>query len=216
MTERQARGGTDLAPLYGLRLRTPRLELRLPTHDELVELRDVARAGIHPPQEMPFAVPWTDEPYAEGFVVAFHELQLADWRPDDWSLNLVVWAEGEVAGTQGMVAKNFAETRAVGTGSWLGARFQGRGYGTEMRAAVLELAFGGLGAEIARSGALDGSVASLRVSQKLRYRIAGRSELSPRGVPVGHTDLELAREEWRSPVPVEIEGLEPALPLFGV
>ncbi len=44
--------------LYGLRLRTPRVELRVPTHGELVELRDVAHAGIHPPEEMPFGVAW--------------------------------------------------------------------------------------------------------------------------------------------------------------
>jgi hypothetical protein len=44
------------AELYGLRLRTPRVELRLPTHDEMVELRDVAHAGIHPPDEMPFGL----------------------------------------------------------------------------------------------------------------------------------------------------------------
>ena len=46
------------AELYGLRLRTPRVELRLPTHDEMVELRDVAHAGIHPPDEMPFGLAW--------------------------------------------------------------------------------------------------------------------------------------------------------------
>ena len=44
--------------LYGLRLRTPRVELRVPTHGELVELRDVAHAGIHPPEAMPFGVAW--------------------------------------------------------------------------------------------------------------------------------------------------------------
>jgi RimJ/RimL family protein N-acetyltransferase len=85
-----------------------------------------------------------------------------------------------------------------------------------MRAAVLELAFGGLGAEVARSGAIDGNLASARVSEKLGYRGAGRSEVAPRGVPVGHTNYELRRDEWRSPLPVEIENLEPALPLFGL
>ena len=40
---------TDAWPLFGLRLRTEHLELRLPTDDELIELLDLARAGIHPP-----------------------------------------------------------------------------------------------------------------------------------------------------------------------
>ena len=43
--------------LYGLRLRTPRLELRLWSHDELLELGRLAERGIHPPDEMPFASP---------------------------------------------------------------------------------------------------------------------------------------------------------------
>jgi RimJ/RimL family protein N-acetyltransferase len=206
----------DLSPLFGLRLTTPRLVLRLPTPDELAELREVARAGVHPPELMPFAVAWTDEPYSERWVVAFHEEQLAAWRPEDWNLNLGVWAEGVLVGSQSVHGRNFAGTRTVATGSWLGERFQGEGIGTEMRAAVLELAFRGLGAERATSGALDGNTASLRVSEKLGYRQVGRSTVAPRGVEVGHADLELLREDWRPPFAVEIEGLGTCLALFGV
>jgi RimJ/RimL family protein N-acetyltransferase len=85
-----------------------------------------------------------------------------------------------------------------------------------MRTAVLELAFRGLGAEAARSGAIDGNVASLRVSAKLGYRQVGRGKVSPRGVEVGHTDVELRREDWKPPFAVEIGGLGPCLPLFGL
>jgi RimJ/RimL family protein N-acetyltransferase len=206
----------DLAPLYGLRLRTPRLELRLPTHDELVELRELARAGVHPSGEMPFAYPWTDEPYSERWVVGFFEERLGRWAPERWAVNFGVWAGGALVGMQDLIGVDYAARRAVATGSWLGAAHQNRGIGTEMRAAVLELAFRGLGAELATSGAIDGNVASARVSEKLGYRDVGRSEIAPRGVPVGHTNFELRRDEWRSPVAVEIENLEPALPLFGV
>lgn len=206
----------DISPLFGLRLRTPRLELRLPTHDELVELRELARAGIHPPEEMPFAVAWTDEPYSEEWVVAFHEQQRAAWRPDAWDLELGVWANGELAGVQAMYGKDFATSRTVATGSWLGQRFQGRGIGTEMRVAILELAFRGLGADVARSGAVEGNPASLRVSTKLSYRVTGRGTVSPRGVEVAHDDVELLREDWRPPFPVEIDGLGTCLSLFGV
>lgn len=206
----------DLAPLFELRLRTPRLELRLPTRPELEELRELARAGVHPPEEMPFAVAWTDEPYSEAWVVSFHEQQRAVWRPDAWDLELGVWVDGELAGIQALVGKDFASTRTVETGSWLGSRFQRRGIGTEMRAAVLELAFRGLGAQVARSGAVEGNPASLGVSEKLGYHVVGSGTVSPRGVPVEHTDVELRREDWRPPVAVEIEGLGTCLPLFGV
>jgi hypothetical protein len=50
----------NVEPLYGLRLTTPRLELRLGTGDELAELGRIAKGGIHPPDEMPFGAAWTD------------------------------------------------------------------------------------------------------------------------------------------------------------
>jgi RimJ/RimL family protein N-acetyltransferase len=205
----------DLTPLFGLRLRTPRLELRLPGSEELDELREVALGGIHPPEFMPFTVAWTDDPELAEFR-AYHEMRRREWRPDEWHLELGVFLEREPAGVQAVESRDFAGTRTVGTGSWLGRRFQGRGVGTEMRTAVLELAFRGLGAHVARSGAVDGNFASLRVSEKLGYREIGRGTVAPRGVELQHTDVALRREDWRPPLAVEIEGLEPCLPLFGV
>jgi RimJ/RimL family protein N-acetyltransferase len=207
-----------LEPLHALRVRTPRLELRLGTRDELVALGHLAEQGIHPPEEMPFAIAWTDAVGKPGFLdgfVAYHESALADWSPADWTLNLLVWAEGELAGTQGLIGERFAERRRVHTGSWLGAAYQRRGLGTEMRAAVLELAFRGLGAEAAASSWLEGNDASRRVSEKLGYRVVGMEERSPRGIPVPTTAVELALAAWHTPVEVELEGVEPCLPLFG-
>jgi RimJ/RimL family protein N-acetyltransferase len=208
----------DIAPLYGLRLETPRLELRLGSRDELVALARLAEDGVHPPDEMPFAVPWTDRigqpDFADGFV-GFHDTCLRGWRPEAWTLNLLVWADGQLVGTQGMSAKQFAADREVETGSWLGRRYQRRGFGTEMRAAMLELAFRELGTRLARSGAVAGNRASLRVAEKLGYGITGTRTIAPRGRPVEHTDLAIDREAWRSPVTVEIEGLKPCLALFG-
>ena len=51
----------DLEPLFDVRLRTPRLELRLGTPEEIDELGRLAERGIHPPEEMPFAVAWSDQ-----------------------------------------------------------------------------------------------------------------------------------------------------------
>ncbi len=62
---------TDVSALYGLRLDTPRLELRLGGRAELEALAEVAKAGIHPPDEMPFAVPWTDGSRDPGFVADY-------------------------------------------------------------------------------------------------------------------------------------------------
>lgn len=210
---------TDLTPLYDLRLRTPRLELRLGSHEELVELGRLAKQGVHPPEEMPFAIAWTDRIGKRDFLdsfVAFHENYLGAWSPRSWTLNLLVWEDdGELVGTQGMLAEGFGERRAVHTGSWVGRRFQRRGIGTEMRAAMLELAFRGLAAARAESTWLEGNVASRRVSEKLGYVEYVLGTKSPRGHPVAEHGVEIERDAWSCPVPVEIEGLEPCLPLFG-
>src|SRR4029077_344485 len=73
------------SPLTRLRLRTPRLELRLGTDAELRELGRVAMAGIHDPDVMPFEFPWTDDVTADS-VLDYHRRQLAAFAPDDWSL----------------------------------------------------------------------------------------------------------------------------------
>ena len=211
-------GVIDLEPLFAVRLRTQRLELRLGTPAEIDGLGRLAARGIHRPDEMPFSVPWTDgigQPdFHEGFA-GFHQSQLTSWSPDDWHFDLLVWAEGELVGNQELYANAFRETSVVGSGSWLGAEFQSRGIGTEMRAVVLEFAFRGLGAVAATSGWLEGNRSSARVSEKLGYVETGVREVSPRGIPVPHHDLRLERKDWVSPVKVEITGLEPALPLFG-
>lgn len=210
---------TDVSALRALRLRTPRLDLRLGDRSELEALARVALAGIHPPDEMPFAVAWTDASAEPGFVegfVDFHEAALTEWELDAWTLNLIAFENGMPVGTQGIGATRFAAHRTVETGSWLGTPSQGRGLGTEMRAAVLELAFGALGAVIARSGWSEGGAGqSARVSARLGYRETGTHILRPRGEPVVHHDLVLEREDWRSPIEVELEGVEPCLPFFG-
>jgi hypothetical protein len=86
--------------LYGLRVRTPRLELRLGSHDEVLELGRVAERGVHPPEEMPFAVAWTDrieEPdFIDGFVT-YHEQHIDAWSPEEWTLRGVPVREYGVA-----------------------------------------------------------------------------------------------------------------------
>jgi RimJ/RimL family protein N-acetyltransferase len=209
----------DVWPLFGLVLRTPRLELRLPSLERLAELADVAAEGVHDPEVMPFLVPWTDRPPAERSrsLLQWHWGQWAALTPERWNLGLAVLHGGDVVGTQDVGGTDFAVTREVHTGSWLGRRHHGRGIGTEMRAAVLHLAFAGLGAETAVSGALSDNAASLAVSRKLGYAENGTGRSSVRDRLVVERQLLLDRAGWEAhrTVPVEIEGLEPCLPLLG-
>jgi hypothetical protein len=119
---------TDAWPLFGLRLRTERLVLRLPTDDHLVHLMALARAGIHPPDEMPFGVAWSTipSPAFERSFMQYHWSMRGLWSPTKWSLNLVTLLDGDPIGSQGIDAEAFAVHRTVSTGSWLGQAFQGR------------------------------------------------------------------------------------------
>src|SRR5439155_4967896 len=155
--------------LTRLRVRTPRVELRLGTRAELRRLGELAQLGIHDPAVMPFGIAWTDDSDRPGFVdegVEHHEARLREWQSDDWNLNLIAFHRGRPIGVQSVRGERFAERRTVDTGSWLGREFQGQGLGTEMRAGALSLAFDGLGASVATSGAIEGNPQSLGVSRK--------------------------------------------------
>ena len=179
----------------------------------------VAQAGVHDPEKMPFLVPWTDLPPLERArsVMQFHWRTQGDWTPQDWTLQLAVFLGGAVVGTQGLSGRDFAIVREVSTGSWLGQRYQGQGIGTEMRAAVLDLAFAGLDAESAISGAVAGNSASMAVSRKLGYQPNGLARARIRDASGQEQRFALDRDRWRQhrTVPVEIDGLRPCLPQFG-
>jgi len=189
-------------PATALRIRTPRLELRLATVAELRELFRVAEAGVHDPATMPFEIPWTDA-LDEDVFLAYHRDQLGQSTRDDWHLQLIVFLEGRPIGSQGI---NSDGPGRVITGSWLGAAYQRQGYGAEMRSAILSFAFDVLGAEVARSGAFVDNPASRGVSRKLGYREIGSHFVTPRGEPVEHVDLELRREDFTPLVEVDISG----------
>jgi RimJ/RimL family protein N-acetyltransferase len=211
--------GHPLWPIYDLRLQTGDLELRLPAEAELLAFSALAPT-IHPPDEMPFGLPWTDvpSPARERSSYQFWLGTRANWRPDEWILTLGVWVAGQPAGFQDLVAKEFATYHAVRTGSWLGGEFQGRGIGKVMRQAVLALAFDHLGAELAETEAFIDNPASNRVSLAIGYEPNGFGQLAPRGVPRRTQRFRLTREGWQSrPRPdVRVEGLEACLDLFGL
>jgi RimJ/RimL family protein N-acetyltransferase len=210
----------DHFPLVRLRLTTPRLELRLPSPEELGSLADLAADGVHEPDVMPFLHPWTDQPPAEvaRSVLQHFWRQLGNWTSRDWSLGLTVFHQGVVVGQQGISARNFAIAREVHTGSWLGQRHQGQGIGTEMRAAVLHLAFAELGAQEAISGAFEHNASSRAVSRKLGYQPDGIKRHVVRGMAVIERRLRLTRAAWdeHRTTPVTVDNLIPCLPLLGI
>ena len=144
------------------------------------------------------------------------------WRPQHWRLAFAVFAGTELVGSQELEAENFPTLRTVDSSSHLVAPVRGRGWGRQMRAAVLALAFGPLRAHAAISSAWHDNHASLGVSRALGYRDNGRS-LHPR---TGHPDgvdemvhVRLPRAEWLAAghaAGVRIGGFEACRPYFGL
>lgn len=211
----------DPWPLRHLELRTPRLTLRPDDDAGLLELLAEACRGVHPPDEMPFEVAWTDatpeELVRNG--MRFHWSVRAALRPDNWNVNFLVRHEGVVIGSQGLTAKDFAVTRQVASGSWLGMRFQGRKFGIEMRAAILMFAFDHLGARTARSSSFLDNPRSLGVSRHLGYEPDGTYVSSRRGIAATSQRQLLTAERFADHRPdwkLEISGLTEALPMLGL
>jgi RimJ/RimL family protein N-acetyltransferase len=207
-------------PFYALRITTPRLELRVPDDEDIVELFEAARAGIHPAGEMPFGIPWTDGIEEVGALerfASFYWTMRGTLTAQDWSLPFAVANEDSIIGTQDVKAEDFAGSRSVSTGSWLTKSAQGRGLGVEMRAAVLHLAFAGLGALEAQTSAWLDNAASQRVSLRLGYEHEGQQLLARRGEPTPHLRYRLTRDAWQRNHfdGIELHGLEPCLALLG-
>jgi RimJ/RimL family protein N-acetyltransferase len=212
-------------PFFDLVVRTPRVELRLPTDPELMALASLAGEGIHDPDEMPFGVAWTDagQPALQRSTLQWHWRQRAELSPERWGLSFVTYelapdGTRTLVGTQEVNAQDFPSLRSVQTGSWLGRAHQGRGLGKEMRSAVLHLAFAGLGALQARTDAWHDNLASSGVSTSLGYRANGERLLLRRGEPTRMLDFRMERSDWEAVRrgDIVIDGLDPCLDVLGL
>jgi len=210
----------NLWPLYSLIISTPRLELRLPHEDELAALAHLAGDGVHGPDERPFLTPWT-EGLAEDrsrFVLQAYWGQLAEWTVAAWRLGLGVFRQGEPLGMVTLRARDFLVVREVTTSSWLGLRYQGKGYGTEARVGLLTLAFDHLDARAARTEVFQDNASSQRVSRKLGYEPDGIS-VDARGSEALVSDrLRLTRQKWtqQERTSVRVRGMTACRPMFGL
>ncbi|RRS01335.1 GNAT family N-acetyltransferase [Glycomyces terrestris] len=203
---------TDYLPVYRIRLRTERLELRLPDFGDLAALADQAAAGVHDDDFQPFENAWTEaEPRTRGRTALLWNLRLiASITPERWCLPFVAVRDGQVIGKQDLAGRLYGVTREATTSSWLGRAHHGQGLGTEMRAAVLALLFDGLGADYALSDSLEGNAASAAVSRRLGYRPDGIDHQVCKGERATSLRWRLTREDWAAHRrhEVRIEGLD--------
>jgi RimJ/RimL family protein N-acetyltransferase len=208
-------GIQDVLPALGLRIAVtaPSGELVLAgiTDDLLAELAEVAKAGVHDPERMPFTFPWTDtapERFALQFA-QYHWGTRASWSPEKWHLNPAVLQDGRPIGVQGFSTSDYLVTRVGETGSWLGQVHQGRGVGTIMRRAICAFLFDHLDAVRITSGYFSDNPGSGAVSRKVGYRENGTERRQRRpGELATLTLLTLDPDDFdRGGVEIEVEGL---------
>ena len=86
-------------------------------------------------------------------------------------------------------------------GYWLGVPYWGRGYAGEAAGAVVDRAFSQAGIETLASGAFDGNAASLRVQERLGFRVTGERMLRCEALDTDllHIDTALDRARWKAP-----------------
>ena len=209
---------SDYWPLGALILRTPRLELRQPTDDELAVIAEVAASGIHHPGEQPFLTPWTHLPPGQRalHVIQGHWASRGGWTVESWSLGLGVFYGEQPIGMVNLRAQDFTVLREVKTASWLGLEFHAQGFGTEARSALLHLAFENLAAESAITEVFQGNAASQGVSRKLGYKHDGISRDVLDGKAIISDRLRLNYDDWwrSSHIPVVVENISPCLHFF--
>lgn len=196
-------------PLFGLRLSTPRLELRPIADQDIPAAVAAAASGIHDPGRNPFSNPWTALPSDQlgPNMARWYWRCRAEASPENWTLLLGIWHEGSFIGCQDVGARDFSSLRTVTTGSWLKQSVQGRGLGKEMRAAVVLYAFDWLGAEVAESEAAAWNEASLGVSRALGYESNGTSRKTWGGVVETLQHVRVTPETFRRPDwPLQVQG----------
>jgi RimJ/RimL family protein N-acetyltransferase len=203
--------------LHGIRLRTADLDLRVMTEADLAGLCALLPDDLSMNPHATTYAGLDDRANRRAVLVQGYWRALGLWSPDDWALPFVVRSAGEVVGAQWLEGPDWRADHVVDSSSWLVPAARGRGLGKQMRAAVLALAFGPLGADAAVSSAVVDNAASLGVSRALGYRETHRSVLEHSGETLQHVRLERAAWERSGQAhEVVIAGATPALPLFGI
>ena len=122
-------------------------------------------------------------------------------------------------GYQGLEGDDFSTLRTVDSSSFLTSAVRGRGLGKQMRAAVLTLAFGPLGARFAITSAWSDNHASLGVSRALGYLDNGITADRRDDVAGEMAHLRLTSERWTNsgwPQQVTVSGVEECMVFFGL
>jgi RimJ/RimL family protein N-acetyltransferase len=208
----------DVWPLHGLHLTTVDLDLRPTTEAELPQLCAILPDDLETDPAATRYAGLDDRANHRAILAQGYWRAMGTWSPHDWVVPFAVRHEGELVGMQALEGPDWTSDRTVDSWSWLTVDSRGRGWGKQMRAAVLALAFGPLGARAAISSAVVDNASSLGVSRSLGYRETHASVLEHSGQTLRHVRLE--HEAWHASGladGVVVEGADRAtLALIGV
>jgi RimJ/RimL family protein N-acetyltransferase len=209
-------------PPLNLAVRTPRLTLAAATDDLLGRLVPLVRAGVVTVDDpAPFDDPmslYEDSPAREWRWMRAIWSGRSRVSTEFWRLYFVVCDDGQPVGMQDLIGSDFAAIGTVTSFSWLAPSARGRGLGTEARAAILHLAFAGLGARDAGSDAFTDNHASNRVSEALGYTRNGTTWATRRGEAAELLRWRLTRDDWarRRRTDIELSGVAECKPVLGL
>jgi RimJ/RimL family protein N-acetyltransferase len=206
----------------------PMFDLRLTTDD--LQLRHLAEADLGPMAailpddvEQDPSATWYPglDPDTHRRVVVHQDYWRArgTWRPESWALSFGVFRDGELIGYQGLEGDDFVMLRTVDSSSFLIPGMRGRGLGKQMRAAVLALAFGPLGARFAITSAWTDNSASLGVSRALGYADNGLTAHRRDDGAGEMAHMRLTREQWLASGwadRADVAGVDGCMAFFGL
>jgi RimJ/RimL family protein N-acetyltransferase len=206
-------------PLFDLRITGPDLKLRPMREADLTTVSDLLPPDLElDPAATRYAV--SDEHRGRGIIT--HQgywKALGTWQPSAWRLGFVVLSEGQIVGFQELEGNDFPLLRTVDTSSFLIQSVRGRGFGKQMRRAVLALAFGQMDAAAAITSAWHDNQASLGVSRALGYRPNGETLHARDDRADVMVHLRLTRADWLAgdlDRDIEISGFDSCRFLFGL
>jgi RimJ/RimL family protein N-acetyltransferase len=206
-------------PTFDIRLTTPDLELRHLTEADLSCLADIVPDDA---EQDPAATTYDGLERSRNRGAVVHQdywRARGGWRPESWALSFGVFWDGELVGYQGLEGDDFARLRTVDSSSFLTPAVRNRGWGKQMRAAVLTLAFGQLDARFAITSAWSDNHASLAVSRALGYADNGITAHLRDDAAGEMAHLRLTRETWMASSwlgQVSVSGVEECLVYFGL
>jgi RimJ/RimL family protein N-acetyltransferase len=203
-------------PLFGLRLAFRDVLLRPMTEADLPHLASVLPGDVgHDPRLAMYDSLTYEENERRLFCQGYWRA-LGTWSPESWVLHFAVSHQGRLVGVQTLEGDNFPALRTVDSASWLVPDVRGRGVGVAMRTAMLQFAFGELGAAAAITSATTTNAASLGVSRRVGYAGNGVSTIVDTGgdvVELRH--FRLTAGLWPG-AGVTVTGFPPCRPWFGM